>query len=298
VIAAIPRQRQTLFFSATMPPEVQRLSASLLHNPVKVEVTPVSSTAETVEQEVFFVDKANKPQLLVHLLNTRDIKEALVFSRTKHGADKLVRIIEKAGIRAEAIHGNKAQNARQRALSNFKERKTRVLVATDIAARGIDIDSLSHVVNFDIPNVPETYVHRIGRTGRAGASGIAISLCDVDERVFLRDITKLIARQIPVVEDHPFPASGNASKPLPPEPPRGQGRQGGGRNSGGRSQGGRSGGNSGGSGQPKDFAALTAELINDLEGGGPKAKPASGASKTNSRRRWRGPRPGGGGGQR
>jgi ATP-dependent RNA helicase RhlE len=190
VIAAIPRQRQTLFFSATMPPEVQRLSASLLHNPVKVEVTPVSSTAETVEQEVFFVDKANKPQLLVHLLNTRDIKEALVFSRTKHGADKLVRIIEKAGIRAEAIHGNKAQNARQRALSNFKERKTRVLVATDIAARGIDIDSLSHVVNFDIPNVPETYVHRIGRTGRAGASGIAPSQCSASPAPFQISATK------------------------------------------------------------------------------------------------------------
>ncbi len=292
VIAAIPRVRQTLFFSATMPPEVQRLSATLLSNPVKVEVTPASSTAETVEQEVFFVDKSNKANLLVHLLNTRDIKEALVFSRTKHGADKLVRIIEKSGIRAEAIHGNKAQNARQRALKNFKDRKTRVLVATDIAARGIDIDSLSHVVNYDIPNVPETYVHRIGRTGRAGASGIAISLCDVDERVFLRDITKLIARQIPVVEDHPFPASGNASKPLAPEPPKGRGRQG-----GGRGQGGRSGGNSGGNGQPKDFAMLTAELINDLEGGGEKPKTPSGTG-SNNRRRWRGPRPGGGGGKR
>ncbi|MEO5584478.1 MAG: DEAD/DEAH box helicase [Flavobacteriales bacterium] len=297
VIAAIPKKRQTLFFSATMPPEVQRLSSTLLFNPVKVEVTPVSSTAETVEQEVFFVDKSNKAQLLVHLLQTRDIKEALVFSRTKHGADKLVRIIEKAGIRAEAIHGNKAQNARQRALTNFKERKTRVLVATDIAARGIDIDSLSHVVNFDIPNVPETYVHRIGRTGRAGASGIAISLCDVDERVFLRDITKLIARQIPIVEDHPFLASGNASKPLPPEPPRGQGRQGGGRSGGGRGQGGHSNGNSGSTGQAKDFATLTAELINDLEGGGEKPKTPAGTG-SNNRRRWRGPRPGGGGGKR
>ena len=286
VIAVIPRKRQTLFFSATMPPEVQRLSATLLTDPVKVEVTPVSSTAETVQQEVFFVDKANKAQLLVHLLNTRDIKEALVFSRTKHGADKLVRVIEKAGIRAEAIHGNKAQNARQRALKNFKERKTRVLVATDIAARGIDIDSLSHVVNYDIPNVPETYVHRIGRTGRAGASGIALSLCDVDERVFLRDITKLIARQIPVVEEHPFPASGNASKPLPPEPPR-QGR--GGRGNSGRGQ----GNGSQGQGQAKDFAALTAELIGDLEGSVAKPKPSSGGQR--NRRRWRGPRPGGSG---
>src|SRR5690606_26677677 len=198
----------------------------------------------------------------------------------------LVRVIEKAGIRAEAIHGNKAQNARQRALKNFKERKTRVLVATDIAARGIDIDSLSHVVNYDIPNVPETYVHRIGRTGRAGASGIALSLCDVDERVFLRDITKLIARQIPVVEEHPFPASGNASKPLPPEPPR-QGR--GGRGNSGRGQ----GNGSQGQGQAKDFAALTAELIGDLEGSVAKPKPASGGQRT--RKRWRGPRPGGGG---
>lgn len=287
VIAAIPRHRQTLFFSATMPPEVQRLSSTLLTDPVKVEVTPVSSTAETVTQEVFFVDKANKAQLLVHLLETRDIKEALVFSRTKHGADKLVRVIEKAGIRAEAIHGNKAQNARQRALKNFKERKTRVLVATDIAARGIDIDQLSHVVNFDIPNVPETYVHRIGRTGRAGASGIALSLCDVDERVFLRDITKLIARQIPVVEEHPFPASGNASKPLPPEPPRGQGRNGGG---------GRNGQSGRGSGaeRPKDFATLTQELINDLDGG-TGAKPKQGPGGQRNRRRWRGPRPSGGG---
>ncbi|MBZ0206023.1 MAG: DEAD/DEAH box helicase [Flavobacteriales bacterium] len=289
VIAAIPRQRQTLFFSATMPPEVQRLSSTLLTNPVKVEVTPASSTAETVEQEVFFVDKANKAKLLVHLLETRDIKEALVFSRTKHGADKLVKVIEKAGIRAEAIHGNKAQNARQRALKNFKERKTRVLVATDIAARGIDIDSLSHVVNFDIPNVPETYVHRIGRTGRAGASGIALSLCDVDERVFLRDITKLISRQIPVVEEHPFPASGNASKPLPPEPPRGQGRNSGGRNSGGR---GNSNGNRSGTGKPNDFASLTAELINDLDATG--AKPKQAPSGQRSRRRWRGSRTGGG----
>ncbi len=297
VIAAIPKQRQTLFFSATMPPEVQRLSSTLLTNPVKVEVTPVSSTAETVQQEVYFVDKANKAQLLVHLLNTRDIKEALVFSRTKHGADKLVRVIEKAGIRAEAIHGNKAQNARQRALNNFKERKTRVLVATDIAARGIDIDSLSHVVNFDIPNVPETYVHRIGRTGRAGASGIALSLCDVDERVFLRDITKLIARQIPVVEEHPFPASGNASRPLPPEPPKGQ-RVGGGRQNQGRDhgRGNRPANDSGIKGT--DYAALTAELLKDLDNTVGNAKPqnqGAGAARSNNRRRWHGPRKGGGG---
>ncbi len=225
VIAALPAKRQTLFFSATMPPDVQKLADTLLTDPVKVAVTPVSSTAETVQQEVFFVDKANKPKLLVHLLQTRDIPEALVFTRTKHGADKLVRILEKSGIKAAAIHGNKAQNARQRALNNFKERKLRVLVATDIAARGIDIDSLTHVVNYEIPNIPETYVHRIGRTGRAGASGTALSLCDAEERPYLRDITKLIARSIPVVEEHPYPATGEAAQPIVPETPKGQRRQ-------------------------------------------------------------------------
>ena len=320
VIAAIPRVRQTLFFSATMPPEVQRLSASLLNNPVKVEVTPVSSTAETVEQEVFFVDKGNKANLLVHLLNTRDIKEALVFSRTKHGADKLVKIIEKAGIRAEAIHGNKAQNARQRALKNFKERKTRVLVATDIAARGIDIDSLSHVVNYDIPNIPETYVHRIGRTGRAGASGIAISLCDAEERAYLRDITKLINRQVPVVEEHPFPVSAENAEPIAVPTPQRHGRRGGQqqpaqqrpagdvrepRNVRQRrenhpdarhanrplAENGQAGHNKA---QGTDFAALTAELMRDLDqtaGGGH----AKAAAANNNRRRWRGPRRNGGG---
>lgn len=306
VIAAIPKQRQTLFFSATMPPEVQRLSDTLLKDPVKVEVTPVSSTAETVQQEVFFVDKANKAQLLVHLLNTRDMKEALVFSRTKHGADKLVRVIEKAGIRAEAIHGNKAQNARQRALKNFKERKTRVLVATDIAARGIDIDSLSHVVNYDIPNVPETYVHRIGRTGRAGASGIALSLCDAEERPYLRDITKLIARQIPVVEEHPFPPSNGDAAPIAPPAPKKQGRNRPFRNRQGN-QGGQQGarpaqrrpddranGHTEQAARPStDYAALTSELLKDLDAsvGGPQSGPATGSG--GNRRRWRGPRRGG-----
>jgi ATP-dependent RNA helicase RhlE len=272
-----------------MPRAIKELADKYLTNPAEVSVAPAATTVERVDQSVTMVNQAEKTALLTLFLQSNDVERALVFSRTKHGADKLVRIIEKAGIRAEAIHGNKAQNARQRALKNFKERKTRVLVATDIAARGIDIDSLSHVVNFDIPNVPETYVHRIGRTGRAGATGIALSLCDVDERVFLRDITKLIARQIPITEDHPFPASGNASKPLPPTPPKGQGRHGAGRNGGGRGQG-------QGSGQPKDFAALTAELINDLDGGStkPKQNPPTGGER-NSRRRWRGPRPGGGG---
>ncbi|MET0635243.1 MAG: DEAD/DEAH box helicase [Chitinophagaceae bacterium] len=204
IIAKLPAKRQTLFFSATMPPEIQQLSNILLNNPVKVEVTPVSSTAETIQQHLYYSEKQNKSALLVHLLQDNTIGTALVFSRTKHGADKIARGLAKAGIRAEAIHGNKSQNARQSALSNFKARKTRILVATDIAARGIDIDELTHVINFDLPNVPETYVHRIGRTGRAGANGIAFSFCDYEEKIYLRDIQKLINKKIPVVSGHPY----------------------------------------------------------------------------------------------
>jgi ATP-dependent RNA helicase RhlE len=204
IISKLPTKRQTLFFSATMPPEIQRLADALLTNPVKVEVTPVSSTVEAIQQSLYFVEKQNKKSLLVHLLRDRDIRTALVFSRTKHGADKIARGLNAEGIRAEAIHGNKSQNARQLALSNFKSKKIRVLVATDIAARGIDIDELSHVFNHDLPDTPETYVHRIGRTGRAGASGIAISFCDADERAELKDIQKLINKNIPVVDAHPF----------------------------------------------------------------------------------------------
>ena len=173
VIEKLPAKKQTLFFSATMPTEISRLANTILHEPVKVEVTPVSSTAEKVEQSVFFVEKADKSSLLVHLLQDSNIKTALVFTRTKYGADKVVKILKRANIQAEAIHGEKSQNARQRALSMFKEGRLRVLVATDIASRGIDVDDLSHVINFEIPNQPEIYVHRIGRTGRAGASGIA-----------------------------------------------------------------------------------------------------------------------------
>jgi ATP-dependent RNA helicase RhlE len=204
VIAKIPAKRQTLFFSATMPPEIQKLSSSILTNPAQVEVTPVSSTANTIQQSLYFLDKKEKTGLLIYLLKDPAIVSALIFSRTKHGADKIAKSLNQAGIRAEAIHGNKSQNARQNALKNFKGGFTRCLVATDIAARGIDIDELSHVINFDLPNVPETYVHRIGRTGRAGASGIAFSFCDAEEREFLRDITKLIGKQIPVVEAHPY----------------------------------------------------------------------------------------------
>ncbi|MDB5264380.1 MAG: box helicase [Adhaeribacter sp.] len=204
VIAKLPAKRQTLFFSATMPREIVELANTILVNPAKVEVTPVSSTADTIKQAVYFVEKNNKRKLLNHVLEDHNIATALVFTRTKHGADRVAKDLNSAGIQAEAIHGNKSQNARQRALSNFKSRTTRVLVATDIAARGIDVEELTHVINFELPNVPETYVHRIGRTGRAGASGIALSFCDAEEKPFLRDIHKLISKNIPVVEDHPY----------------------------------------------------------------------------------------------
>jgi ATP-dependent RNA helicase RhlE len=205
IIAKVPKQRQTLFFSATMPAEIQQLADTILYKPEKVEVAPVSSTADTIQQLVYFVGKEDKRGLLHHVLKDKNIATVLVFTRTKHGADKVVKDLSRAGITAEAIHGNKSQNARQRALTNFKARTTRVLVATDIAARGIDIDDLTHVINYEIPNIPETYVHRIGRTGRAGASGIALSFCDEEEKAFLKDIHKLIAKTIPVEEEHPFP---------------------------------------------------------------------------------------------
>lgn len=203
VISKLPSRRQTLFFSATMPPEIQKLANTILYQPIKVEVTPISSTTETVEQLVYLVEKKDKRDLLIRLLQNKNIKSALVFTRTKHGADKISKAIAKAGLRSNAIHGNKSQNARQSALSGFKEGKIKVLVATDIAARGIDVDNLSHVINYDLPNIPETYVHRIGRTGRAGASGIALSFCDSEEEAYLRDITKLIAKKIPTLTYHP-----------------------------------------------------------------------------------------------
>jgi ATP-dependent RNA helicase RhlE len=204
VVARIPVKRQTLFFSATMPPEIQKLANTILVNPLKVEVTPVSSTAETIQQSLYFVDQKEKKKLLIHILQDKKIDRVLVFTRTKHGADKLVKDLHKANISAEAIHGNKSQNARQRALNNFKASHTRVLIATDIAARGIDIDDLTHVINYDLGDVPETYVHRIGRTGRAGNSGIAIAFCDVEERDNLKAIQKLIGFSIPLIEVHPF----------------------------------------------------------------------------------------------
>jgi ATP-dependent RNA helicase RhlE len=229
VVAKIPAKRQTLFFSATMPGEIQTLANTILNNPEKVQVTPVSSTANTITQSVYFVEKSDKKKLLNHLLKDRAIVSALVFTRTKHGADKVVKDLSGAGIHAQAIHGNKSQNARQSALSNFKTGKTRVLVATDIAARGIDVDDLSHVINYEIPNIPETYVHRIGRTGRAGASGIAYSFCDNEEKEFLRDIQKLIGKTIPVVEDQPYAMSSSmAVRSHQAAPKKSGARQGGG----------------------------------------------------------------------
>lgn len=205
VIKYIPTERQTLFFSATMPNEIKNLVSTLLVDPVVVEVTPVSSTAEKIEQSLYYVDKPNKKKLLISLLKTEGIPSALVFTRTKSDANRLVKYLEAAEIGAKAIHGNKSQNARQLALQSFKNREIKVLVATDIAARGIDIDELSHVINYHLPNIPETYVHRIGRTGRAGLNGIGISFCDVDEIPYVRDIEKLIKKKIDVVEVHKYP---------------------------------------------------------------------------------------------
>ena len=225
VIAKLPTKRQTLFFSATMPPEIQKLANVLLTKPAKVEVTPVSSTVEIIDQSLYFVSKNDKPSLLLHLLKSKPIQSALVFTRTKHGADKVVKILQKAEITSAAIHGNKSQNARQSALNGFKDGTLKVLVATDIAARGIDIDELSHVINFELPNIPETYVHRIGRTGRAGASGVAWSFCDVEEKEFLRDIQKLINKQLNVVENHPYPLSSASFVPMQLLKPKPQPRQ-------------------------------------------------------------------------
>lgn len=241
LIAALPAKRQTLFFSATMPPDIVKLADTILRNPVKVEVTPVSSTAETINQSVYLTDKGRKNDLLVHVLKGKTIVTALVFTRTKHGADKVVKVLSKEGIKAEAIHGNKSQNARQRALENFKNQSIRVLVATDIAARGIDVDDLAHVINFEIPNISETYVHRIGRTGRAGANGTALSFCDAEELPFLKDIQKLIGKPIPVVEEHPYPMTEmTVAKKAPAAPQNRSGRPAASRSGGGSSYGDRS----------------------------------------------------------
>ena len=213
VLAAVPKKRQTMFFSATMPPEVATLAAGILVDPIRVEVTPVAATADRVEQRVYFVERNDKKTLLLHLLRSPEVRRALVFTRTKHTANRVAEQLERAGVRAAAIHGNKSQGARERALEGFRDGTTPILVATDIAARGIDVDDVTHVVNFELPNVPETYVHRIGRTARAGREGIALSLCEVDERPFLVDIERLIKAHVPRVADHPYPS--NLPEPQP-----------------------------------------------------------------------------------
>ncbi len=223
IVALVPQQRQTLLFSATMPREISDLAYSLLNNPERVEVAPVSSTAERVEQRLYHVAKSNKRALLAHILRSHQVDRALIFARTKHGADRIAENLEKDGFEAAVIHGNKSQNARQRAIGDLKSGRLNLLIATDIAARGIDIDGVTHVINVDLPNEPESYVHRIGRTARAGASGIALSFCDVEERAFLRDIEKITRQQIPVIEDHPFTGDLPPLDVIGPKPKRGGG---------------------------------------------------------------------------
>jgi len=206
ITAAIPQKRQTMLFSATMPKSVQGLADSLLNHPVRVEVAPTATTVEKVDQRVLFVAKDKKRALLSELLNNQDIVRVLIFTRTKHGADRVAKHLHHSGIQSDAIHGNKAQNARERALRDFRSGRIRALVATDIAARGIDVDGVTHVINFDLPNDPESYVHRIGRTARAGADGVAISFCDHEECTYLRGIEKIIRKGVPVVQDHPYHA--------------------------------------------------------------------------------------------
>ncbi len=207
ILPLLPKKRQTLMFSATMPQEIASLANSMLTNPVKVAVDPVSSTVDSIEQFVYFAEKREKTSLLIDLLNDKNKKSVLVFSRTKHGADKIAKALSRAGIGSDAIHGNKSQNARQAALSKFKKHTTRVLIATDIAARGLDIDQLSHVINYDLPEVPETYIHRIGRTGRAGYGGVALSFCDPEELPRLKDIQKLLGRKISVERNQHYKAA-------------------------------------------------------------------------------------------
>jgi len=215
IIAKLPTKRQSLFFSATMPAAIINLSGKILGKPQKVTIAPKQATAEKIEQAVYFVSKPNKSKLLIHILEKNPEASVLVFSRTKHGADKIVRILGKAHIKAAAIHGNKSQRARQRALGNFKKGELNVLIATDIAARGIDVEELSLVINYDLPNIPETYVHRIGRTGRAKASGIALSFCNTEEKAFLKDIQKLINLEVAIITEHPYPLDENEKIPIP-----------------------------------------------------------------------------------
>jgi ATP-dependent RNA helicase RhlE len=213
IVKLVPTNRQTLLFSATMPMAIRELADTFLNKPEYVSVTPVSSTAEIIEQQIYFVDKSDKRGLLYHLIRNENLSNVLVFVRTKHGADNVVKALKKQGVNAEAIHGDKSQNARQRVLDSFKNKEITVLVATDIAARGIDIESLPYVINFDLPNIPETYVHRIGRTGRAGNGGISISFCGKDEEPYWKDIQKLIKVNVKTIKDHPFPWKNEAPNP-------------------------------------------------------------------------------------
>jgi len=205
LLQLLPEERQSLFFSATMPNNIVELSKKILNKPKRIEVSPVSSTAETIQQYVYYTNRTSKKDLLLHILDNRDIGQVLLFSRTKRGADKIAKHLKRYDIKADAIHGDKAQNQRQKALKKFKEGTVRVLVATDIAARGIDIDKLKYVINYDVPNMPETYVHRIGRSGRAGEDGIAISLCEPEENIYLKDIEKLIKKKVIIIKDNPYP---------------------------------------------------------------------------------------------
>jgi ATP-dependent RNA helicase RhlE len=272
IVAKVPRERQTLFFSATMPPAIRQLSDEWLKDPVEVSVAPPATTAERVAQELYFVETGDKRALLEELVSRSEVTRALVFSRTKHGANKIARWLETAGVKAEPIHGNKSQNARTRALASFKSGTTRVLVATDLAARGLDIDEVSHVINFDLPNVPEVYVHRIGRTARAGNEGVAWSFCNTEEREYLWDIERTTRQKIPVVIDHPWastvpvvergarPAGASSARPSNggggrgPGPSRGHGGGGGGGGGRGPSRGHGGGGGGGGGGGRRDHA--------------------------------------------
>lgn len=227
IVKLTPKNRQTLLFSATMPIAIRELAEMFLKDPAKVEVSPVSSTAESVEQRVYFVEKGEKRNLLYHLIKNENLSDVLVFSRTKHGADNVVKALRKKDIAAEAIHGDKSQNARQRVLDAFKNKEVGVLVATDIAARGIDIDQLPFVINFDLPNIPETYVHRIGRTGRAGNEGVAISFCGKDEHQYWKDIQKLIKVDVKIVSDHPYPWHSGSQETAPASATKNSNRSGG-----------------------------------------------------------------------
>ncbi|MFO7618879.1 MAG: DEAD/DEAH box helicase, partial [Thermoplasmata archaeon] len=228
ILARLPSKRQTMFFSATMPPDIVRLANTMVRDPVRVDVSPEIPVVELIDQQLMYVDRQDKVRLLERVLQGNSADRVLVFTRTKHGANKIVRLLERTGIKAMAIHGNKAQNARTKALEDFRAGRVRVLVATDIAARGIDVEGISHVVNFDIPNVPETYIHRIGRTARAGNAGISISFCDREERSYIRDIERLMKRAIPVLRDQPYhsEAAAKSTSPPPPQGGRGQGRPG------------------------------------------------------------------------